>query len=195
VKKDLNDVQLSKQKVRELMLRQRLDLREDIRRKLSEEVWSRLNSRIEIRSSAHLGLFFPFQGEVDISPHFQELWSEGKKLHFPRLNSEGARLEFVSVAAAGPWIQGKWGIREPSPELPSEDLALLDVLILPGVAFDLRGNRLGFGKGFYDRLLKDYRGRTLALAYDFQVNEEIPTESHDRKIDVLVTESRVLVFD
>ncbi len=70
----------------------------------------------------------------------------------------------------------------------------LDLVVVPGVVFDERGFRIGYGGGFFDRLLgeKAFRARTAALAYDFQVIERIPEEEHDRPVQAVFTESRVI---
>jgi len=76
------------------------------------------------------------------------------------------------------------------------DLKDIDIIVIPGVGFDINGNRLGYGGGFYDRLLKkkEKRTLTLALAYDFQVLEELPSEEHDIPVDFLISEKREISF-
>jgi 5-formyltetrahydrofolate cyclo-ligase len=69
-----------------------------------------------------------------------------------------------------------------------------DLVIVPGLAFDHHGNRIGFGGGFYDRFLAGLRAAKVGIAYGFQQGETLPTESHDVKLDWLVTESRILQF-
>jgi 5-formyltetrahydrofolate cyclo-ligase len=71
-------------------------------------------------------------------------------------------------------------------------LNTLDVILVPGVAFDLHGGRLGFGKGYYDDCLLGFRGKRIALAYDFQVVTELPMSTRGQKVDWIVTESRVV---
>jgi 5-formyltetrahydrofolate cyclo-ligase len=68
----------------------------------------------------------------------------------------------------------------------------IDVALVPGLAFDETGNRLGRGMGYFDRILQDLRGVKIALAYDFQVLSEVPTEAHDTPMDFIVTEKRLI---
>lgn len=70
----------------------------------------------------------------------------------------------------------------------------LDMLLVPGVGFDLSGRRLGYGGGFYDRYLANFRGITLGLAYDLQILNQLPAEAHDQLLQMLLTESRILHF-
>lgn len=88
--------------------------------------------------------------------------------------------------------EGRWGILEPRREairpVPPENI---DVWLVPGLAFDPRGNRLGRGIGHFDRLLCGARGVKIGLAYDFQLIEEVPSEPHDVRMDFIVTETRI----
>ena len=93
---------------------------------------------------------------------------------------------------------GAFGVLEPKPNLRNEPSRKIDptdisLVIVPGVAFDRHGGRLGYGKGFYDRLLSDVRGQAelIGLAFDCQLFEEIPMEPHDVAMDLVITESTV----
>ena len=119
------------------------------------------------------------------------------------LRENGVRIAYPRVA--GPyeltlhWVDddsvlcgGSYGLREPIAEAPRADLAEIDLVVVPGIAFDPHGNRLGFGGGYYDTLLEDAAGRpfTVGFAYDEQVVAEVPHEDRDRPVDVLVTQTR-----
>ncbi|MFN5191723.1 MAG: 5-formyltetrahydrofolate cyclo-ligase, partial [Burkholderiales bacterium] len=90
----------------------------------------------------------------------------------------------------------KWGIREPLASCAAVQLDIVDLLLVPGVAFDRRGHRLGYGKGYYDRLLPARRPAALlaALAFDCQLVDEVPVSEHDVSIDLLITPSQQLSF-
>ena len=90
-------------------------------------------------------------------------------------------------------VKGKFGILEPGSEAVRRvDPRKLDALLVPGLAFDEMGNRLGRGHGFFDRILQKTTGAKLALAYDFQLVEEVPAEEHDVRMDFIITETRVI---
>ena len=89
--------------------------------------------------------------------------------------------------------KGKFGILELDPEaMRRVQPEKLDALLVPGLAFDDAGNRLGRGRGFFDRILRETRGAKLALAYDLQLVKEVPTEKHDVRMDYIITETKVV---
>ena len=89
---------------------------------------------------------------------------------------------------------GNYGIYEPKSELKKTDYNNIDIAIIPGVAFDLNGYRLGYGKGFYDRFLSKYEQLIkIGLAFECQIVENIPVEKHDKKMDYLITENNIIV--
>jgi len=83
---------------------------------------------------------------------------------------------------------------EPSSNSPSLEPKHLDIAIIPGVAFDIRGMRLGYGKGYYDRLIKNLHCPKIALAYEFQIVDNIPEEEHDHLMNKIVTEKRIITI-
>lgn len=89
---------------------------------------------------------------------------------------------------------GAFGILEPSIEC--EDISQqVDLIIIPGLAFDLKGNRLGYGGGFYDRFLRKFpNSKRVALCYDFQIYDEIPHEFFDEKVDLIISEENIINF-
>ncbi|MEQ8844832.1 MAG: 5-formyltetrahydrofolate cyclo-ligase [Phycisphaerales bacterium] len=91
-------------------------------------------------------------------------------------------------------VEGRLSVPEPAPHAPGLEIGSIDVVLVPGLAFDLRGFRLGRGAGFYDRFLADKRRRGLSLGYGFeaQIAGRVPTEPHDARLDALVTERRLL---
>ena len=90
----------------------------------------------------------------------------------------------------GDLVKGKFGILEP--KLPATMTEQPGVWLVPGLAFDAKGNRLGRGQGFFDALLRKATGVKIALAHDFQVLNEVPAEGRDVRVDFIVTESRVV---
>lgn len=104
---------------------------------------------------------------------------------FPRMR-EG-HLEFLS---ARDFVLGPFGVQEPSQDSALKDLPSLRGVLIPGLVFNKNGNRLGKGKGFYDKTLSAYQGIKVGICFDFQITKDpIPTETHDVTMDFLVTES------
>ncbi len=89
---------------------------------------------------------------------------------------------------------GKYGILEPSQIIQPKTYEI-DVSLVPGVAFDQKGNRVGFGKGYYDRILKKIKGIKIGLCFDFQIKEKLPYSSHDVRMDTIITEKRKIIIN
>jgi 5-formyltetrahydrofolate cyclo-ligase len=131
-----------------------------------------------------------------------ELWvrqalADGKRVLLPRVNRASRHLDLYQVRdLAHDVAPGLWGIREPVVErcIKEEALGTVDFILLPGVAFTRAGARLGYGGGFYDKLLAHmpHRPALVAGAFALQVVQEIPQESTDRKVEWLVTEDETI---
>jgi 5-formyltetrahydrofolate cyclo-ligase len=145
------------------------------------------------RRANAVGLYSPVLNEVHTELVARRCLAEGKRLVYPRVR--GALLEFVEVGALDELAPGAFGVGEPTGGgvMILDDL---DVLVVPGVAFDDDGFRLGYGKGYYDRALAGCAARLerVGFAYEFQVVAELPADHHDCRLTQLVTEQRLLRF-
>jgi len=105
-------------------------------------------------------------------------------------------LGFYEIVDVGDLVAGAFGVREPGAGARRIEVAALEVLLVPGLAFDETGMRLGRGGGFYDRLLAlpDLRARLVGVCFEVQVLPELPVEAHDRAVDAVVTENGVRIF-
>lgn len=115
-------------------------------------------------------------------------WAERKRFFLPRVN--GVNLEILPYDSTRMHL-GAFHIEEPDGDEVT-DPASLELIIVPAVAMDRRGNRLGRGKGFYDRLLAGTRATTIGVGYDFQLVDELPVEPHDAAVDFVITETHTL---
>jgi 5-formyltetrahydrofolate cyclo-ligase len=144
-----------------------------------------------------VALYSPIGNEVATGRIRDHALRTGKKLFYPKLG-RGDSAELVEVKSSDEMTPGRYGILEPvgSRTLAEQDRKGL-VLFVPGVIFDLHGNRLGRGGGWYDRLLRlvGENGKSVALAYEFQVVEELPTEKWDKPVQHIITEERTIDCD
>jgi 5-formyltetrahydrofolate cyclo-ligase len=177
-----------KVKLRKEIKEIREKLNEEERKELSRKVAENLKKLKEFQRAKTVMLYYPIKGEVDLTPLFEEIIKSGKKLLLPKVVGENILpIEIEDFACIG---EGCFNIPEPiggkiyKPEK-------VDFVVVPGVAFDKRGCRLGFGKGFYDRFLPRVKGFKVGVAYDFQVKEEIPCEEHDIPLDAVVTPTKI----
>lgn len=144
--------------------------------------------------SKKLALYASYKNEVLTDSIMQHASGSGKHIYFPKVVSGQRKLRFIRTEKKDGIASGSYDIPEPIGGEEISDVRELDIVIVPGVVFDIYGNRLGYGKGYYDRLLSDLKGRTviIGLAYDFQIVREIPAEKHDVNMDVIVTEKRII---
>ncbi len=119
---------------------------------------------------------------------FIDRWHNEKRLFLPRVNGDDLDILPYSPADTG---KGAFGIEEPMGS-DCHDIEEIDLVVVPGVAFDRKGNRLGRGRGYYDRLLSQARCPLIGVAYSLQIAEELPAEPHDIKIPVVITEKEII---
>lgn len=156
--------------------------------KLSAEILERFQYLEHFRRAKAIGAYMPLSGEVDVSPLFQRL---EKNFYIPAFDEIAGSYRMARLTTE--LRKGRFGIQEPAvPVFAAADE--VDLIIVPGVAFDLAGGRVGRGGGFYDRLLPQYRAMRIGICFDFQCLENVPVDQHDVRIDRLVTESKILNF-
>lgn len=154
----------------------------------SMELCARLEPQLR---NAHTILFYaPLLDELDVWP-LMEKWLKSKICALPAFDAAtqtylARRVKNLETDIA----EGKFGVSEPLPDCEKIPLDKFDLILAPGVAFDLDGNRLGRGRGFYDRILSAASGIKCCVGYDFQLLEKIPTEPHDAKVNFIFTPER-----
>lgn len=139
--------------------------------------------------AAQIAVYAPADGELDTAPLVARAREAGLSVLWPRV--EGDALVFAACAPEA-LVAGSFGIPEPPADLPAATLGPDDLLSVPGLAFDFEGGRLGRGAGCYDRTLRDGGPLRLGLGYDFQCVDHVPQEEGDRRMDVVVTEHRLI---
>lgn len=127
------------------------------------------------------------KGEIDLTPLFNKAISDRKKVAFPRC-FEGRQMKFFLVSDIGQLEIGKYGIQEPKITLPEAVFSKNDLCIVPAIAYDREGYRLGYGGGYYDVFLSDFIGKSVGAVYDFLLVEKLPREETDHKVEILITE-------
>ena len=129
--------------------------------------------------------------EVDLTALHHHWWRLGRPVWLPRVVRSD--LTWHPVVDPDDCRPGAFGIREPDPaRIPALPLPADAVILVPGVAFDARGGRLGQGKGFYDRALATHPGRTIGVGFTCQEVPEVPREAHDIPLDLVILGWRVL---
>ena len=184
----------SKQALRVAVLSQRHLLPTAKFEVLSRSIQARVLESSLYRFAEGVALYSAVQNEVSTDDIRDDALRLGKIVFFPRLEPNG-RLVFVEIQSSGELTPGRFGIPEPNGQKLLADYGDIDLLIVvPGVAFDPNGNRLGRGQGFYDRVLQSFgqRAITVGLAYEFQLITSMPVDSWDEKVRFIVTEDRLI---
>lgn len=190
------DSREAKRALRERVLRSREALSPAVREQFAAAIRAAIASREDFRRARTVLLSLAFRSEWQTRPLFAQCWSEGKTTVAPRVNREARMLELHVVGSLEHDVaSGYLGIPEPLPHCPIVDVATIDWVLVPGVAFDLAGHRIGYGGGYYDRLLPGLRedARRIAGAFELQIVERVPASAHDLKVDAVVTEARTIV--
>ena len=177
----------AKQRMRELLIQKRRMLSDADRASMSQAILSQLEKMTVFREAKTVLLYYPKNNEVDVLPLFKRYKRE-KTLLLPVSH----RKEMTAHPYEGneKMHRGKFGIPEPTTAMYE---GKIDVIIVPAVAFDKTGNRLGRGGGFYDRFLKKHPHATLiGVGYDFQLVEEVPVRKHDQKVHRIILPSQTI---
>ena len=153
----------------------------------------RLSQAAEFRERARLALYAALPDELPTRPLYEIARVQGKVLLWPRIASGGG-LEFAPCPRWEDLIPERYGVLVPPPGEAGVALGGDDLLLVPGVAFDLRGGRLGRGRGYFDRVLGEIGEEgplSFGVGFEFQLVEEVPREPHDRAVGAVVTERRL----
>jgi 5-formyltetrahydrofolate cyclo-ligase len=141
----------------------------------------------EFQQAKVVGAYFAIGSEVMTELIIGHAKMLGKKIALPRVEKD--KIRFYELPLANTLVKGKFGVMEPPPYEPIDKI---DILAVPGVAFDKKGNRLGYGKGFYDRLLAGKRTEfSIGLAYSFQLVENLPYDRYDERLDAIASEDGI----
>jgi len=183
------------------------DLRQQIRQLLAAMTPEQIRARSaaaamlfcqteEYQRADVIMIFLSTPLEVDTAPIALRAWQDGKRVLAPRVSWEQRRMLPVEINSLTSGVEvGLFGIREPAEGMPVP-VSDIDLVAVPGLAFDEHGNRLGRGRGFYDRFLahRDFGGISCGLAFEMQVVGSVPAGPPDIRVDMLVTDQCVRRF-
>lgn len=187
----------TKKHIRQEVLRQRDALTGEERSSKSRRILEYVREMEAYRKSRVLLVYASYRSEVETLPLIRHALEEGKLVYCPKVEQEG-QMNFYRISSIEDLKEGYRGIPEPEAvqellycgqEYSAEDT----LMILPGAVFDRERNRIGYGKGYYDRYLEQYPDmECMALCFDCQIREHLPAEEHDRKPGQIISESGVL---
>jgi 5-formyltetrahydrofolate cyclo-ligase len=192
-----NRTGLDKAALRKAVLARRAGLVPEEVRRASLGAAALVESLEPWRLAREVLVYLAFKGEVDTASLLEGLWKRGARVLAPRCRSSRAGvLDVACVTCISELAPGAFGILEPHPQrCPALDSFAPDAALIPAVAFDRRGGRLGFGQGYYDRLLAGPQFAhtyLIGLAHCFQVLDTLPLDPWDRPVDAVVTDKEII---
>lgn len=180
---------MDKSDIRAYVKAQKRLLTDDVRHSAANSVFDKIEQLEVFLASSKILVYNSLPDELS-TRLFLEKWSHAKKLYLPRVN--GLNLEILPYEKTSLQV-GAFRIEEPlGDELTNPEE--MELVIVPAVAFDRKGNRVGRGKGFYDRLLSKINAYKIGVAYDFQLVDEIDFDAFDVPVDMVITESHSIVI-
>ena len=180
--------------IRKEVISRRDALSISVRKAKDESIRSRLLALPEFIKARTILFYASFRSEVDTTELLQNSIFNNKTVVLPRVDVQNTSLTLYEILTMQDLAPGCYGILEPlvNNEDRSVHAAGIDLMIIPGVAFDEHCNRLGYGKGYYDRLLSHKNAPAVALAYEDQILAHIPSDAHDIKMDKIITDKRII---
>lgn len=182
----------SKEEIRVEILTKRLKQLPMMKNQRDKRIIETIDSIPEFINAKNILFYIPIHGEVDLTFLFEK-YKDQKNFILPRVVKDSKELTLYIIKNLNDLEEGSFRIPEPKTNLKTTSPDQLDCIILPGVAFAPDGHRIGYGQGFFDRMLKKTSCLKIGVAYEFQIVENIPEEDHDVPVDRIVTESRTII--
>ncbi|SFU43861.1 5-formyltetrahydrofolate cyclo-ligase [Clostridium sp. DSM 8431] len=188
---------MDKKTLRKEILKKRGNISKEERTVFDNIIKEKLEGMDFFNKANNIFIYVGFGSEINTIDYINEFLKMGKRIFVPRTNEENKTMDAVEIKSLDSLVKsGKYQILEPSKEIKAAEKSDLDLVILPGVAFDDKGGRVGYGAGYYDKYLKGLSEDIpkAALCYDFQLIDKVPMEEHDVRADYIITEKRFIVL-
>lgn len=184
-----------KRSLRSRLLSQRDGIEATRKKRKEAAIKKRLFALSHFKRAEKILFYASFRSEVDTFKCMQSTLNNGRLIVLPVVDETHKKLRLYKVKDISELHTGYMGIPEPIAERKRKiGVKGIDVVIIPGIGFDMQGNRLGYGAGYYDRLLSVSREHitSIALSFEEQIVERVPSEPHDIRVDMIVTDSRLI---
>jgi len=196
---------MSKQEIRNRLLAARESLLAEDKFLYDKKIHEMLYNTMAYQKCSNLLCYVSFKSEIDTEKIINRALTDGKKVYIPKVT--GKSMQFYRIDSLNGLIASKFGVPEPGPDNDKlfsgnnadnknmPDPAMANLMIMPGLAFDIHGNRIGYGAGYYDRYLQEHKEIIffkIALAYDFQLLNSIEANEHDMAVDMIITPTKIL---
>ncbi|MEK6972685.1 MAG: 5-formyltetrahydrofolate cyclo-ligase [archaeon] len=184
----------TKKHLRRTKLAKRNALSEKAHKTKSRQIKQRLFSLQDFKKAKTIAFFYGIRKEVHTAHMIQDALNAGKRVLLPRCAYEKKEMHLLEIKSLNDLEKRKFGLMEPKGRCKKAGLKEIDLIIVPAVAFDLDGHRIGYGHGYYDRLLrrKECKAKIIGLCFELQLVKKLPIEKHDVAVDKIITEKRAI---
>lgn len=175
---------MTKKEIREMILKKRLDLDQEKYEEYSQKIVEKLRSQIKKMDFGSIALYYPINKEVNVLPLIEELLKTQKKVYLPKVL--GKQMKMGRVKSLDRLVKSKFNIPEPIDE---EFSSKIDLYVIPAIAYDFKGYRIGYGGGYYDRyFLQNPKTYLIGVIFNFQLIDSFPIHPNDLQVDLIITE-------
>lgn len=181
-----------KKETRKNIIKQRDELDITVKEAMDNNIIEKLMMNETYKSARGIFIYIGFGSEINTKIIIREALNSGKEVYVPKVIKK--EMILIKIDSLENLVTSSYRILEPIGDKSDLDVNKLDLIVMPGVAFDKSGNRLGYGGGYYDKFLEQNKieCKKIALSYDFQVLEKLEVEEHDIKVDLIITENQVI---
>ncbi len=182
-----------KKETRKNIIKKRDELDKEAKKFMDDKIIEKLINSEEYKKARGIFTYIGFGSEIDTKIIIKDALKLGKQVYVPKIFNKEMLL--IRIDSLENLVKSSYGILEPIGEENDFDIDKLDLIVMPGVAFDEEFNRLGYGAGYYDKFLdkNNLKCSKIALAYELQVLDSLEVEEHDKKVDQIITEKRKMI--
>lgn len=182
---------MNKRQLRDEMKKKRNNMNRTEKERMDKCIEEKFFNSELFRDSNSIFIYASMSEEVNTWGILNRCLKDGKRVYVPKVHNETRTMKALRIKSTLELNEsGCFGILEPT--FGGEELiGDTDIILIPGLAFDIKGGRLGYGGGFYDKFLKEHKvGKRISLCYDFQIVEHIPMEEFDETVEYIITENK-----
>lgn len=185
---------MNKRQLRDVFSNKRSQLKEPINGDLSIKAMDNLINSDWYKKSNNIFCFVSFRDEIQTKQLIEHMIKEGKTISIPKIDTQVEKMFPFEIKSINDMQKGYYGIEEPKDKCTLVNGEKIDLIITPGLAFDINGYRLGYGKGYYDKFFSQYckSGFKIGFAFDIQITDNVPHDEYDVKLDGIVTDKRII---
>ncbi len=180
---------MDKKQLRIIMRQRRREIYQKNGREINQKITAQLLAHPVYQRAEKLFIYLSVKDEADTYPIIEDALSKGKQVYVPVCLPATHTMQCVRLKSLAALVPGKYQIPEPASPHQIAEKNCIGLCIVPGLAFDRKGHRLGYGGGYYDRFLDGYTGSSFGLCYAGCMQEQLPRQSTDKRVDGIFTET------